>query len=1056
MPHEPRKPTSTALTRSGLSADRPFPGLRPYYLEDHDYFFGREDQIYALYRLFDHSRFVAVVGSSGSGKSSLVRAGLLPLIEKESSEPTGRIWEMIQMHPGDMPIGNLAAAMARRFFPREDANIAAARQERIKFALRRSSFGMSEALHEIEGLGDTSIILVVDQFEELFRYAARRQDAEAQRHEEATQFVQVLLAASRDRALNVYVMLTMRSDFIGDCANFRDLPEAVSASQFLVPSLTRDQREEAIRRPIEKAGATIEPELVERLLNDGGDDIDQLPVLQHCLLRIWEAARAPGGRDLTTQNYLDVGGISSALSNHADDILQSLRGAEMAVEQTFRSLAEIDHEGRIVRRPRLYRELLAETGVPADDLQTVVNRFRDDDCSFLTPPKSEIPELTGETRIDVGHEALLRRWERVSGDPRTGAPEIGWIRAEEADGRNYRGLLAMAESRAGRIATDSVEARWKWWKERPRKAAWAERYGGNIEAVEQLFSDSLAALEAEKARQEAERAAEQRRNEAEARQAAEIQRIELEGQAQRARQEAERARLELAAETARAREMNALREARLARRTALIVSALLCLTIALGYFAYRQWQFALQQEANAERGLVIQGDLTRALLGQVLQRLNTGNISVDSAKGLLNTAQQNLSGLQEAAQTPEIRAIQANLLLGFADVYSALQDDNSALHYAQQAQTLAMQLVGDEANNTSYQNLLYSADFRIGDAEADLSKFNDSLRPYQAALAIARNLAAKEPANYVWMQNVAFILNKIGDIYKVKGPSDQALKQYQAALDIDQQLAHDHPGIDSLQRDVATALTRVGDLQKDSGNLIDALAQYQSALAIRKQLAGSTSDADLQSNLSVAYNRVADMLVQQEKFDEAAPLYDSALTIRKNLAASDPTNSTWQSYLAFEYVYIGDMLTKKKDFGGAVDNYRQALGIRNELVAKDSTNFTWLKNLADSHTTVAGSLFDEGDLPGALAEHNAALALRLKVGAQFPDGVTRHREIIDEYIAIGAILAQQGDIAAARASYLDAVKVADDFAAKHPGSKSLDDRRTSVMQRIAALAQNSP
>ena len=90
------------------------------------------------------------------------------------------------------------------------------------------------------------------------------------------------------------MILTMRSDFIGDCARFHGLPEAVCAAQFLVPSLTRDQLDDVIRKPIEKAGATIDPELIERLLNDCGTEMDQLPVLQHCLLRLWEeAGKAP-------------------------------------------------------------------------------------------------------------------------------------------------------------------------------------------------------------------------------------------------------------------------------------------------------------------------------------------------------------------------------------------------------------------------------------------------------------------------------------------------------------------------------------------------------------------------------------------------------------------------------------------------------------------------------------------------------------------------------------------------------------------------------------------
>jgi tetratricopeptide (TPR) repeat protein/energy-coupling factor transporter ATP-binding protein EcfA2 len=1028
-------PTSTASTRSGLSADRPFPGLRPYYLEDHDYFFGREDQIYALYRLFDHSRFVAVVGSSGSGKSSLVRAGLLPLIEKESSEPTGRIWKVIQMHPGDTPIGNLAAAMARTFFPREDANIAAARQERIKFALRRSSFGMSEALHEIEGLGDTSIILVVDQFEELFRYAARRQEAEPQRHEEATQFVQVLLAASRDRALNVYIMLTMRSDFIGDCANFRGLPEAVSASQFLVPSLTRDQREDAIRRPIENACATIEPELVERLLNDGGDDIDQLPVLQHCLSRLWDLAgrdAATGAgrrRNLHMDHYREVGGIAHALSQHADEILKDLSGTELAVEQTFRSLAEIDSEGRIVRRACFFKDLRAETGMTEQDLRTVVDRFRNDDCSFLTPSKFETANLTDETRIDVGHEALLRRWERVSGDPLTGSQQTGWIRAEESDGRDYRVLLLMAESEAGRIPPDQVESRLKWWRQRRHTAAWARRYGGHVEAVERLFQESLAAVQAEAARRETEHAAEQRR-------------IDLEAQAARSHEEAEKARLELEAQSARGRE-------RLARRTMLAVSAVLCVTIGLGVFSYLQWQTALQQKANAEQSLKIGGELTRGLLDKIQQFLDTGSVSVEVAKDLLNAAQSGLVQLENVAQTPATLAMRANLLVGFADLYATLQDNKSALQFSQQAQTVATQLVKQDPDSSDNQYLLYSADFRIGDAQSDQSNFTAGLQAYKDALEIAQNLAAKNPAN---QQEVAFVQVKIADIYKERGSADQALPLYQSALSIDQGLAQQNPNVDSLQRDVATALTRIGDLQKDSKDLPGALTSFQSALDIRTKLANKIpTDATLQSNLSVAYNRVAEVFMRQGKFDDALALYNSALGIRKTLAHNDPTYVAWQSALAFEYVDIGDLSMKKPDFAGAADSYRQSLAIRDKLVAQGSSNPTWEKNLADSHSRLAEALLNQGQLAEALAERKAALVLRLNVSKQSPNISTRQRELIEEYIATGDLLRQQDDTADATANYQNALNVISDFVAKHPGSKSLETEQDKATQRIEVL-----
>jgi hypothetical protein len=138
---------------------------------------------------------------------------------------------------------------------------------------------------------------VVDQFEELFRYAnltgsgARDRGGEdSPGRAEAAHFVQLLLEAGRSKTRAVHVLITMRSDFIGDCARFQGLPEAVSGTQFLVPSLRRDQLKEVIRKPVEKVGGAIQPELVERLLNDCSTDLDQLPVLQHCLMRLWEHA----------------------------------------------------------------------------------------------------------------------------------------------------------------------------------------------------------------------------------------------------------------------------------------------------------------------------------------------------------------------------------------------------------------------------------------------------------------------------------------------------------------------------------------------------------------------------------------------------------------------------------------------------------------------------------------------------------------------------------------------------------------------------------------------
>ena len=490
--------------------EHPFPGLRPFGYQDYEFFFGRQEQIYALYRLIDRFRFIAVVGSSGSGKSSLVRAGLLPLLDTETREAGGRNWLWREMRPGDAPLVRLTQLIAG-LSKDDEPNVASGRRDRVASQLRRSSFGILEALAETTSAEGTSLLLVIDQFEELFRYAAgggftaalTADDARAR--DEATQFVQLLLEASRAPLNRVHVLLTMRSDFIGDCARFHGLPEAVCEAQFLVPSLTRDQLDEVIRKPIEKAGATIEPQLVERLLNDCSTELDQLPVLQHCLSRLWDESGKGqavygeklktghgidpvkgAGRRITPDHYRNIGGFADALSKHADEILkQQLPGPrlQLVVEQVFRALSEFDKEGRATRRALKFSQLAAETGVDKTTVREVLDRFRAEDCSFLTPPPFDVKQITDESRVDVGHEALLRRWDKVSGR----GVDLGWLRLEQQAGERYRGLLAMTEGKGSVLPSHLVAERWAWWKARPRTPAWADRYGGGFTRVEALL-----------------------------------------------------------------------------------------------------------------------------------------------------------------------------------------------------------------------------------------------------------------------------------------------------------------------------------------------------------------------------------------------------------------------------------------------------------------------------------------------------------------------------------------------------------------------------------------
>jgi energy-coupling factor transporter ATP-binding protein EcfA2 len=294
----------------GASAgfDRPFIGVRPFEYSDRKYFFGRDDELEVLERKLKQNRFVAVVGRSGCGKSSLISAGLRPRFEKVADH---RCW--IEICPGEAPIRELAVGLVSLLG--ETGDLSEAWADRFERVLTKSSFGLGGALALIcarpERKG-SRVLLFVDQFEELLRFADARTKrkfgsvAATERREEATKFVRLLLTAMKSPRLPIDIIVSIRSDFIGDCARFHGLPEAVSRSQFLVPDMTRDQREDVIRKPIQLVGGQIDPALVQRALNDTNDDPDQLPNLQRAMMRCWERALHRGKQEADRRLRLTI------------------------------------------------------------------------------------------------------------------------------------------------------------------------------------------------------------------------------------------------------------------------------------------------------------------------------------------------------------------------------------------------------------------------------------------------------------------------------------------------------------------------------------------------------------------------------------------------------------------------------------------------------------------------------------------------------------------------------------------------------------------------------
>jgi WD40 repeat protein len=477
----------------------PYPGLRPFEADEAHLFFGRDEQIDELLRRLHDHRFLALVGTSGSGKSSLVRAGLLPDLLGGFMVKAGSAWRIATMKPGADPIGNLARALnAHDVFGADGAgnDLTLSAGAFTEVTLRRGPLGLVEATSHAGLAGDENLLVLVDQFEELFRFSKL---AEPGRTDDTAAFVKLLLAASRHAEGAIYVIITLRSEFLGECARFRGLAEAINQGQYLVPRLTRDQLREAIVGPARVGGAEVTPRLVQQLLGDAGDEPNQLPVLQHALMRTWDLRALNGdvSGPLDLPSYLETGGMSEALSRHANDVYNSLpdgKSREIA-RKLFERLTET-RDGISVRRPTRLREISEVAGAGEADVIRVVDAFRRADRSFVMP--TETP-LDGESTLDISHESLITLWDRLK----------GWTSEEQASAEQYRRLCEAAElyrTNKGSLWVSPALDIGLDWREKVRPtAAWAKRYNPEFNQAMGFLEQSERQQQTDRARQKRDR-----------------------------------------------------------------------------------------------------------------------------------------------------------------------------------------------------------------------------------------------------------------------------------------------------------------------------------------------------------------------------------------------------------------------------------------------------------------------------------------------------------------------------------------------------------------------
>ncbi|MCH8331188.1 MAG: ATP-binding protein, partial [Bacteroidetes bacterium] len=460
-----------------MATDRicPYPGLRPFTVEESIFFKGRDEHIDQIIKLLEEKKFLMLTGDSGDGKSSIVYAGLIPNAKAGFFKAKFNNWVIADLTPSRTPKKNLGDAISKQL--ELDPEMVSKELNYGFSALidlyKQSKFWVDTEGEEWKNADDakkkelkknsSNLMILVDQFEEFFtnpeNYANGRPSMAS------VTVVNLLLETAKmayEKDLPVYVICTMRSDYIGHCAAFRGLPEYIGFSQFFVPRLKRKETYQVIGEPAVLSGNPISQRLVETLINELNEGFDQLPLLQHTLNQIWNIIDEPGEEmdvyqlaklsgiqtkylseqdqgnfDLWFEDipefkkkFFENPSLENVLNTHANELFETAHERSNGVEgealtkeesqhilkKVFQCLTKVD-DGKAVRSRMTVQEITEVINDPDIDISKVTQAiavFRMQGNTLLKPFITDDPsteKMDPDTVLDITHEALIRNWD---------------------------------------------------------------------------------------------------------------------------------------------------------------------------------------------------------------------------------------------------------------------------------------------------------------------------------------------------------------------------------------------------------------------------------------------------------------------------------------------------------------------------------------------------------------------------------------------------------------------------------------------------------------------
>ncbi|MDB5413245.1 MAG: hypothetical protein JWR10_1580 [Rubritepida sp.] len=1075
-----REALDTEAVRGGIC---PYKGLEAFQEEDGKVFFGRDQEAAQLHGTVVEHGVAAVIGRSGSGKSSLARAGLLPLLRHKSTGGWGVVWDRLVLRPGRYPLSALAEALEPPEAPRDSIDYGTALRRTAGLLRTEKGDFVAELLHNrlaaLDRRTDRFLILL-DQAEEMFARPVELTDARAQRdwQADAEQFIALLLGAAQHGPASL--VLTIRSDFFDQ---LQHSPMGPLLNQAMVATRGVQDLRAAVAGPAALLGLRFSPGLEDRILRDAGDDEGNLPLLQHALKRSWELRE---GGVITSGAYDRSGGVGQAIHLAAQGAFDAL-GAEgqVAAKRLFL---------RLVRPGEGHSHLRVRAPLPEAGPERVVAEF------FGAAERRLLffGQADGRAVVEVAHEALIRGWpllldwveenrERLSARDAV----LDWISSTGGEWLPPGALLARARAllaEPGDVAVDDIAPL-------IRASESAEAQAQEARAAQALREARLAAERAEAALHLVRRTrvaaaglallallavgsglyAWAERGSARANAGlAEARRGDAVAAADRAEAalrtaEAERSRAEREEAAAAAARGEAERQARTAQAEALR--------------AEREAAAAQAAQARAEDGFAAARQAASSLVFELAGRLRERQgMPIELVRSLLERAGATLDSLlARAPNDPATLRLRGAAFVEFATTYASFGDTARQRQAAEAGRNLFARLAKSDPDIAGWQRDLSISQERLGDALQAQGDLTAAREAYEASMAIRARLVASDPANVAWQRDLSIIQQRRGDIFRNQGnlaaardaflasrairtrlvqgepddagrrrdlsmieeglgdvlrdqgDLDAAREAFQASMAIRARLAAEDPGNAWWQRDVAFSHQRLGDVFQAQGNLDAARDAFQASMAIGLRLAQSDpGNADWQRNLAFSHNKLGDLLLAQGNLDGARDAFQASRAIRARLAESDPGNAAAQRDLSVSQERLGDVLQAQGNLDAAGVNYQASLAIRDRLAQSDPGNAVWQRDLALSQQRLGDMARDRGQLDAASEAFHANLAISARLAERDPDNALWQRDLLFVRLRLGDLALRQGAMAEAAGHAQAALRIAQQRRARFP------------------------